>query len=153
MRIPDYTFFLQSVNIPGLSSNEVFRETPFSTNMLPGDKAQYDTWNMTFLIDEDYRSWLEIHDWIRSYTFPENFDEYRRMQVRYGSKDQTGGQYSEAILTIHDNANVPNLRVKFIGVFPTMISSVQLDQTQDASLTMVSDATFRFSYHQIERIK
>ena len=148
IRVPNFVWFLQSVNLPGMSMNEVFRATPFVDTMVPGDKTQYDVLNFNFLIDEDMRSWFEIHDWIRGMTFPEKFGEYKNLLAK---NKNTGGQYSDATLTITNNANLPNVRVKLIGCFPTMLGSLEFDQTQDASQTMVGSASFRFSYYTVER--
>ena len=147
--MPNLVYFLQSVNLPGVSATDVPRNTPFVDLYVPGEKLVYDTLNMTFLLDEDLRGWFEIHDWMKGFTFPENFDQYRKLLKEH--KD-TGGQYSDAILTINSNANTPVLRVKLIGCFPIQLASIQFDSTQDAMATMTGDATFRFQYHQIDRL-
>ena len=45
----------------------------------PGEKPIYDLLNITFLIDEDMKGWLEIHDWLRAMTFPESYEDYRKL--------------------------------------------------------------------------
>ena len=63
--------------MPGLSLAEVPVNNPFLDVYSPGEKAIYDLLNVTFMVDEELKSWLEIHDWIRAMTFPTDFQEYR----------------------------------------------------------------------------
>jgi hypothetical protein len=152
-RIPNFTFFLQSVNLPGISMNEIYRHTPFADIMIPGDKAQYDTLNTAFLIDEDTRSWFEIYNWLHSLAKVENFNEYKDLIDKNGGKQNYSlATTSDATLTILNNNNQPAIRASLVGVFPTMLSSLNFDSAQDASVTMVGDATFRFSYYTITRL-
>jgi len=58
---------------------KVPHNTPFVDLFVPGEKAIYDMLNVTFLIDEEMKSWIEIHDWIRAMTFPTEYEEYQRL--------------------------------------------------------------------------
>lgn len=148
-RTPNLTYFCQVANLPGLSLNEVPRATPFVDIYVPGEKVLYDTLNITFLIDEDMRGWFELHDWIRGLTFPTQFDEYKQL---ISQKVPFGAQYSDCSLTINTNSNIPNIRIKFKDCFPTTLSSVIFSAQDSAEQTMTADATFRFSYFDIERM-
>jgi hypothetical protein len=133
--------------------NEIYRNTPFADIMIPGDKAQYDTFNTTFLIDEDMRAWFEIHDWLRSLSKPEKFEEYKNMIDRFQAFNSYSlATTSDATVTVLNNANQPKIRIQMVGIFPTMLSSLNLDQTTDGSQTLVGQATFRFTYHTITRL-
>jgi 2-C-methyl-D-erythritol 4-phosphate cytidylyltransferase len=79
-RAPHIQYFCQSVSVPGISLSEVPRQTPFVDLYSPGEKAIYDVFNITFMVDEYLSGWLEIHDWIRAMTFPEKFEEYLHLQ-------------------------------------------------------------------------
>ena len=59
-RLPGITYFCQSANFPGLSITEVQRSTPFVDLYVAGEKLVYDTFNVTFLVDEDLQTWTEI---------------------------------------------------------------------------------------------
>lgn len=148
-RLPNFTYFCQVANLPGLSLNEIPRSTPFVDIYAPGEKVIYDTLNVTFLIDENCNTWFEIHDWIRGLTFPTNFGEY---QALVSQKVPFGGVYSDCIMTINTNANISNFRIKFIDCFPTTLSSIIFSAQDSAEQSMTADATFRFSYFNIERL-
>jgi hypothetical protein len=158
-RLPGLTYFCQSVNLPGVSASEVPRSTPFVDVYVPGEKLVYDTFNVTFTVDEDMRAWTEVHDWLRGFTFPTKFEEYVNL-IRQGNQSYTrsnfgvkdAAQYSSAILTLYTNKNNPNLRIKFVGMFPISLSTVIFNTQDTAENIITADATFRFSYYDYERI-
>ena len=157
--LPGMTFFCQSANFPGLSLTEIPVPTPFIDFYVPGEKLIYDTLNITFLIDEEMRSWTEIHDWIRGLTFPTDFKEYfdlrKRGEIqtsRISPIQKIKPQYGGAVLSVYSNKNNPKFRVKFNDVFPTSLSSIIFNTQDTAENIAVADATFRFTYYDYERI-
>lgn len=156
-KLPGVTYFCQSANFPGVSLNEVQRSTPFVDLYMPGEKLVYDTFNITFLVDENLYAWTEIHDWMRGLTFPTDFKEYvdlTRNAIPSATRGNSVGkpQYSDAILTFYTNKNNPNFRIKLHDVFPTSLSSILVNASDTAENVVVSDAVFRFSYYDYERI-
>lgn len=157
-RLPGISYFCQAANVPGVSLTEVPRVTPFIDLYVPGEKMIYDTFNITFLIDEDMRAWTELHDWVRGMTFPTNFQEYvdlaRTAKTPYiRNQEKPRPQYSSAILTLYTNKNNPSFRVKFVDLFPTSLGSILFSAQDSAENIALADATFRFSYFEYERIR
>lgn len=140
-RIPDTTFFCQSVALPGLNLSEVIQETPFVTQYRHGDKLQYDPLTVTFLIDEYMNSWKNIHDWLRGMG-KIKFPEYKKLKTEFGI-------YSDASLTILSGKNNPVIRFSYFNCFPTSLSAVNFSATDDGGQTITADATFRFDYFDI----
>lgn len=156
-RLENVTFFCQTVNIPGVSLSEVPRNTPFIDLFVPGEKMIYDTLNITFIVDEDLRGWQSLHDWIRSMTFPTDFQEYRdlsKLSMTSASRasNRLPPQYTDASMTVYTNKNNVNFRVHFKDVFPVAIGSILFNASDNADNITTSDATFRFSYYDIERV-
>jgi len=156
-RLPGTTYFCQTANFPGVSLTEIPRSTPFVDLYIPGEKIVYDTFNITFLVDEDLRSWTEIHDWIRATTFPTDFKEYldlnrldRAANIRSNFNNKP--QYSSAVLSLYTNKNNANFRIKFVDLFPTSLSTILFSSQDSAENIVTADATFRFSYYEYERI-
>jgi hypothetical protein len=154
-RVPNVRFFAQSVAIPGISMSEVLQPTPFVDVYAPGEKAIYDLINITFIVDENMESWIEIHDWIRGMTFPKEFSEYRNLgnlnsytRIKKSEKPQ----YSDCEITILSSSNNPNVRFKFYDVFPTTLSTIVLNSTDSPDTILTADATFRYSYYDIEQL-
>lgn len=148
-RMPNLTYFCQNISLPGASLSEITRNTPFVDIYSPGEKLIYETLDLTFLVDEDLRTWLEIYDWMVGLTFPENFDQYRRM---IKEKADFGGKTSDATLTVLSNKNQPNIRANFKGCFPTSVGQLNFDVTSDANQVMTSSVTIRYDYFTIDII-
>jgi hypothetical protein len=161
-RLPGMTYFCQTANLPGISLTEIPKPTPFVEMYLPGEKLTYDTLNITFLVDEDLRAWTQIHDWMRGITFPLDFEEYLNLQKQNSVNNLgqqflkngqlSGGQYTDATMTIFTNKNNPNFRVKFVGLFPVSLSTIIFNTGDSADNVVTADATFRFTYYNYERV-
>ena len=154
-RAPSVQYFCQSVSIPVIALSEVPQNTPFIDVYVPGEKAIYDILNVTFLVDEELTAWLEMHDWIRAMTFPKDFEEYQRLNKlsrMAGASASPKPQYSDASITILSSSNTPYFKFKFFDCFPTSVSQFILSATDSPDTTMSADATFRFSYFDVEKL-
>jgi hypothetical protein len=154
-RMPNLQYFCQTVSIPGISMSEVPQNTPFVDLYVPGDKLIYDLLNITFYVDEDLNTWKEVHDWIRAMTFPENFEEYRNLDNlnKYTRAVNTNKpQYSDGIVTLLTSSNNPKIKFKFYELFPVTLSTFIMSTTDTPENIVTADATFRYSYFDIETI-
>jgi hypothetical protein len=143
------------VSVPGISLSEVPQNTPFVDVYVPGEKAIYDVLNITFMIDEELKSWLEIHDWIRAMTFPKEFEEYQRLESL--SRANIGlvkpkPQYCDASVTVLSSSNKPYYKFKFYDVFPTTLSSFIMNVSDSPETILTADATLRYSYYDVEKL-
>jgi hypothetical protein len=154
-RLPNVQYFCQTVSVPGISLSEAVITNPFVDIYSPGEKAIYDLINITFLVDEELRSWIEIHDWIRAMTFPEKFEEYKRLPTMQNKLTQQKGtfpQFSDASITILSSSNTPMYRFKFHDCFPTTLSTFIMNTGDGPDTQITADATFRYSYYDIEKL-
>lgn len=147
------SFFCQTAVLPGVSGNPAVFPTPFVDLQLPGDKLVYDPFTVTFIMDEDLAAWREIHAWMRGYTFPTDFKEYRELGKRNAlAVNDKQPQYSDGSLTVFTNSWVPNLRYKFYGMFPTALSGVTMATSDTPDTTPICDCTFSYQYFDIEKL-
>ena len=154
-RSPNVHYFCQSINVPGISLSEALQTTPFVDVYAPGEKAIYDLLSITFIIDEELQSWLEIHDWIRAMTFPKEFQEYQQLPRLNNFTRQLATpkpQYSDATVTILSSSNTPYYSFKFYDVFPTSLSTFVMSSTDSPDNIVTADATFRYSYYDVEKL-
>jgi hypothetical protein len=151
-RVPNVQFFCQSVSVPGISLGEIAITTPFVEMYSPGEKAIYDIMNVTFAIDEKMSSWLEIHNWIRGMTFPENFDEYKNLSKLSKYTNKIKPQFSDATLTVYSSSFTPIVRFNFFDAFPTSLSSFVLSTQDTTDTILTADASIRFTYYNIEKL-
>ena len=143
-RLPNMQYFCQSVSVPGISLSEAIIVNPFVDLYSPGEKPIYDLLNVTFTIDEELKSWIEVHDWIRAMTFPTSFEEYKQLPQF--------PQFSDASLTIYSSSMKPYYRIKYYETFPTTLSTFILSASDGPDNIITADATFRYSYFDIEKL-
>ena len=149
-RTPNVTYFCQSLGVPGLSLSEVPVNNPFLDVYSPGEKAIYDLLNVTFMVDEELKSWLEIHDWIRGMTFPTEFKEYQDLNKlnRFTTSSLVEKpQFSDASVVLLSSANNPYYRFNFHDVFPTSLSTFVMNTMDGPDTIITADATFRYTYY------
>jgi len=152
-RVPNLTFWCQSVIFPSLSTSYFSSPTPFLDQKIPGDKLVYEDLMVTMLVDEDLRSWREIHDWMRGFTFPTDFKEYRNLN-KLGDilKHQTNArpQYSDLHIQVYNNNWQHILTWKFYDAFPIMLGQLSYSATDSPDSIMISDVTIAYQWFDIE---
>jgi len=153
-RMPNMQYFCQSLSVPGISMSEAIQTTPFIDIYAPGEKAIYDLLNITFIVDEELKGWLEVHDWIRAMTFPTEFEEYRKLSQlnKFVTKQSSNPQYSDGSITLLGTSNTPYFRFNFHDLFPTSVSTFILNSSDSPENIITADATFRYSYYDIEKL-
>ena len=151
-RITTVTYFCQDVNIPGLNANPVRSPTPFVDLYKPTDKLEYGMLRISFILDEEMWNWEIIQSWLRGYSFPCSFAEYKNMDRKsLYSLHQERPQYADAQLLILSGLNNVKFKIKFIDAFPVSLSEVPFSTKSSAEETMVASAEFRYQLFNIER--
>ena len=140
-KIPNVNFFCQSCNLPGLSAGQFLQVTPLRDMPIAGDKVQMNELRVRFVIDEELQNWLEIYNWIKTITFPDNQEQYKQENV-----------YSDGMLTLlTSNKNVQYV-AKFTNLFPIDLTDIEMSSDVADSEVVAADATFAYSTYNIERI-
>jgi hypothetical protein len=145
-RIPNTQYFLQSVNLPGITAGQTMINTPIHDYYVAPTKMEHSNLNINFLLDESLQSWKDIYYWFRSIASPESIEERNRLRRLQTNKDDRSSYYSDGILTLLSNLNNPIMRIEFFNLFPISLSDIQFDTRQSADDTMTADATFVFEY-------
>jgi len=153
-RLPNMQYFCQTISVPGISTGEIAFTNPLVEMYSPGEKAVYDVLNVTFMVDEKLDAWTEIHDWIRAMTFPTDFKEYaelKRLNKAVSAKSNFP-QFSDATVTLLTYANNPVYKITYRDLFPISLSGFILSTTDTPDSIITADATFRYTYFDIEKI-
>lgn len=150
-KLPNTNFFVQSCNIPGISIDPVMIGTPLVNLPYSGDHITYEELTITFKVDEDLGSYIDLYTWIRQLGFSENTDEYAAIASK--SKISGDGIVSDASLIILDAKKRPNYDFTFINAFPVSLSTVQLGYVVNDVQYLTADATFRYDTFDITRVK
>ena len=66
-KTPNVEYYVRTVTLPGLQFGETTQPTGSGLDAyFPGDKASFDTLDVSFLVDEDLENFKEIYDWMDS---------------------------------------------------------------------------------------
>jgi len=147
-RIPNFTYLVQGVNLPGLSLQSSSINTPFSAVSIPGNQITFGTLSLTFLVDEDMQSWLELYNWITQLGNPKGYNKVGTLTGKPGSINSTT---SDATLFIKSNSNNPNLRFDFTDMYPTELGEMNFTTTDNQEF-VTSTAVFNYGYYEATNI-
>ena len=147
-RIPNFTFFVQGVNLPGLVLQSSSINTPFSAVSIPGNQITFGTLSLSFIVDEDMQSWYELYSWIFQLGNPKGYNKVGTLTGQPGSVTSTT---SDATLILKSNANNPNFQFNFFDVYPTELGDMSFTTTDNQEF-VTSTATFNYGFYEAIRI-
>lgn len=132
-------YFVQSVNLPGVSTNAV--EVPFRQyTSIPrvADSFTFDALDLNIVMDEDMKTYQELFNWMTR--------NVRNNQKGNEDPDFTYGDITILIMTSKNNINKT---VKFYDAFPIAIGGINMETTQGSEQVINFSATFRYSRFEI----
>jgi hypothetical protein len=129
-----------------VSAAPVEKPTPFNMMYETPDKLRYENFNFSFIIDEKMNNYLEIYNWIKGITFPQNYDQFKEINE---SKE---GRFSDiSVLVLNSNKN-PSINVTYRNCFPISLSEITLDTTSSDLVYPEATVTFQYDYYEIEQL-
>jgi len=148
-KLPDLSFFAQSVNLPGITLGAPEFGNPFNVAPIPGETLTYDQLTVQFLVDEQMANYQAIYNWIVALGFPESYEQY----VTFAANDtnnysELAKNYSDATLQILGANNQVVKSVQFHDMFPISLDSLQFAGTNTDVQYLIGNATFRYGYYK-----
>lgn len=149
--LPHISYFCQNINVPGVSLSDIESGTHFAPLHIPGDKVNYEQLQISFLVDEDLKTWLEINNWLRYLGRDYRSSQYEQVKTRDGElwNDTYGGGTSDASVHITTNKKNYNFYFLFRDCFPVNISGLDMNVAIDQEQKLVASATFAFNTYDI----
>ena len=148
-RLPNLTYFIQSINLPGVTLLNTTVNNPFVATPIPGNQLVFGQLTAGIIVDENLEGWTEIYDWITQLGNPET-------RNKIGNLTKTPGKVnsitSDATLFIKTNANNPNILIKFIDLFPVEIGEISFTSTGLSQEFATTSVTFGYSYYTKELV-
>ena len=142
-RTPEVEYRAQTVSIPGLSLGAVDVPTQLGLRIPYGGNLAYDDLTLTFLVGEELKDYLEIHNWMNSIGHPNSLSQYP-------SKESS--IVSDISVMILNSAMRPIINVRFTDAFPISISSIDFDSTLSEVQYAQATATFRYNRFYFDEI-
>lgn len=145
-RAPNFNYFIQKVQFPGVFLDNPSQPNPFVSSPLPGDQMKFDTLKITFKIDEDFRGYFEILDWIWHLSKPEDFDDVKEIYQR--PLWDIEGLFSKGTLVILDSNMNPNVEIIFHDMLPMRLSGFTLESDSNDIQYITAEAEFNYRVYR-----
>lgn len=148
-RAPHVNFFVQGVNLPGLSLPDIDVSNPLIRVPYPGDHLLYDELDLSFKVDEDLKNYMEIHEWLRALG-KRSYDEYKTLTQKTSTTGET--IRSDMTLTVLTSNRNANYSVTFKDAFPIKLSGINFDVTSSDIDYVPASATFRYVTYDVTKV-
>lgn len=156
-RLPDLTFFAQSIQMPAVSSTQALQATPFSTIHHTGDHLLYSTFTVTYLVDARCQNYFSLYYWMKGYGFPHSFEEvtqFRESQLKQmGNFRAQPGEIERTSATLHivtPDTGAIIAEFTLDDVFPTELSALTFDATVTDATVLTTAVTLNCSNFELK---
>ena len=162
--LPNVQWFVQSVNLPGLSLGEITTPSPLLDTFIPANNLDFEPLTLSFLVDEDMTNWVEIYNWLVGLSSPETYSQYKNLAEPIenskintpAATDPTSGDraaiYSDATLIIMNSNMNANHQILFKELFPTSLSGITFNAAEGDVEYITAEASFRYMHYTYEKI-
>mgnify|MGYP000740038152 FL=1 len=129
--LPNTSFFIQTVNLPGVTLEAAVMTTPQLQNFSRHTGIiTYEALDVTFMIDEYLKNWQEIYEWM------------------IGKESK----YTSAVLTILSSSMNPTMEIHFKDIFPTSLSAISFDSTTTDPVYQIATVSFNYTEYIIKNL-
>lgn len=146
------SFLCQRAEIPAMSLGEVNIPTRGLVTIPVEGNIRYGDFTIEFIVDEDLKNYLEIHNWMRALGTPQDLGERTTWKNRYSESPSEDPRFSDATLQVLNNNNIANFDVVFKSLFPTELSTLSFDVTRSDNDFFIATATFKYTLYEIRNV-
>lgn len=146
-RLPNVSFFSNSVELPSVSLVSLGEATPLSNMKIPGDQLTFDSLSVTFYVDAKMDNYLEVFKWMQGLGFPESRAQYTtENNTRDPNLTELEKNFSDAKLIVLNAGKQFN----FVDCFPTRLSGIRFETQQQDVVYAVATVDLDYSYFTID---
>jgi len=136
LRYPNTQFSVQKAQLPDISVPTSEFSTPQAKLNTPGDKVEYGDFTCSFIVDEYFVNYQEMHDWLIG------------LVVEPDSKDIE--KYRDMTLLVLDSHNNVSREIQFYSAFPVSLSNLEFDAAKTSVEYLTATVTFKYSYFRLK---
>ena len=148
-RYPKVSFFSNVATIPAISLGGAEQANYLKQIMHPGDRVEFGELPIEFLVDEDMLNYTTISNWIYGLGFPESMEQFKEYTTNRDGQRDLKLQYSDATLAVLNSNYNEIALVKFWDLYPTSLSALEFNATENDINYFTATVTFNFLYMQI----
>jgi hypothetical protein len=147
---PKVAFFCNSARIPEISLSINLQPSYLKDLDIPGDKLTYGDLSLRFMVDEDMKNYMIIHNWLMGLGFPETTKQYADLVTGgFGELQDPKKAYSDGSLYILNSNYNTTAIVKFKDLFPVSLTSLEFDATQTDVQYFTAEVSFKYTIYNI----
>lgn len=146
------SFLCQKAEIPSMSLGEVNIPTRGLVPIPVEGNMRYSEFTIEFIVDEDLKNYLEIHNWMRALGTPQELKERKLWRDTHRSDPSQDPRFSDATLQVLNNNNNANFDVVFKDLFPINLSTLSFDVTGGDNDYFTATATFKYTLYEIRNV-
>ena len=167
-QLPEVEFFITSLTLPGINLGETVIPTPLKQIPTMGDELTFENLSLSFLVNETFDNYIEIHNWLIGIGFPQSNQQFSNFRANTAVTPEstlgkttdigetsrptpTKGMFSDATLTLLTNKHNPIAEVKFQALYPVSLSSLDFSQEQTTVDYLKAQAEFQYKYYTINK--
>ena len=133
LKYPNAQYTVQLAAIPDMSVTGAPMNTPKRNILVAADKIEYAPLSLTFIVDENFTNYKEIHDW---------------MFGMVGQDDLGERKVRDLTLIIYNSSNNVVQEIQFADAHPTSLSSLPFEVTTESTNYLTAVAEFNYSYYK-----
>ena len=168
---PKTEWFVISATIPGVSLGQATQATPFTDMPIVGDKIGFDSFDMTFIVDEQLKNYMEMYNWVKNIGFPysgkeqfnklaraDNLDREKKIRspksvgqgaaAAYSTGDRN--LYTDIRLDILSSKNNTVANVYMYEAFPVSLSGIDYSQQETDITYATCSVSFAYSWFDVQ---
>jgi hypothetical protein len=141
-----FQFFVAKVDHPGAQNPAA--EAPFERVAqvpFPGSSMSFGELSMEVLLDEDFRTYKEIYNWMLRHVNEDQIAE----RNGFTSSQSPIPSYADIHITALTHANNKNVEFRYKDCIPTSLGNIPFDAQNQSVEFVTFPVSFRFSYFEI----
>ena len=172
---PTTEWFIISANIPGVTMGQATQTTPFTDMPIVGEKIDFENFEMTFIVDEQLKNYMEIYNWVKNIGFPysgekqfnkldrpDNLDRSKTIKRPPGQVVGAPNQsietsdrnlYTDIRLDILSSKNNTVANIYMYEAFPISMSSIEYSQQETDTTYATCSVSFVYSWFDVQAAK
>lgn len=151
-RTPEIIYFCQGVKLPGISMETIKQPSPFATAIQrTPNNVTYENLEFSFIVSEDFKNWLEIHNWMHKLLPTNSFtNQYKENVNNNNNIDEI--RYQDASLILMNSVSKGFTEIVFTNCFPISISGIEFTSTVSDTKPVTCTANFAYTGYTINTI-
>jgi len=148
-KYPKVSFFSNSARIPELSLGTAIQPSYLKDIDVPGEKLTYGDLTIRFLVDENMKNYMAVHNWLKGIGFPETPQQFKDQTTDSDGIRDEKEVFSDGSLHIL-NSNFQDVAiVKFNDLFPVALTSLEFDATETDINYFTAEVVMRYTVYSI----